>query len=114
LSFVGKNYAFRPYFQEAMQGRPGKFYGRGIVSDVHGYYVTYPVIDKGVPVGAVVVKTSLDSVDKEWQTDLGYEVAVADEDGVYFLSSNPAWKRRPLLTLTAGQMTEIGAARQYG
>ncbi|MDO9218535.1 MAG: diguanylate cyclase, partial [Lacisediminimonas sp.] len=112
-SFVGKNYSFRPYFQEAMQGQPGKFYGQGMVSHVPGYYISYPVIENGLPVGAIVVKTSLISLDKKWQTDLGYEVAVADEHGIYFLSSNPAWKYRPSLALTMRQMTQIGAARQY-
>ena len=35
-SFVGKNYAFRPYFKEAMAGKAGRYFALGTVSKRRG------------------------------------------------------------------------------
>src|SRR5699024_9721115 len=40
-SFVGDNYGFRPYFQQAMQGQLGRYYALGSTSHVRGYYFAY-------------------------------------------------------------------------
>ena len=37
-SFVGRNFAFRPYFSEAMAGRLGRFFGLGTTSAKRGYF----------------------------------------------------------------------------
>ena len=35
-SFVGQNYAFRPYFQSAMAGTPGRYFALGVTSKKRG------------------------------------------------------------------------------
>ena len=56
-SFLGKKYAVRPYFQEAMAGAPGRFIGKGLTSGKAGFYASEPVRDAGGKiVGAAVVK----------------------------------------------------------
>jgi C4-dicarboxylate-specific signal transduction histidine kinase len=35
-SFVGQNYAFRPYFQEAMAGNAGRYFALGVTSKKRG------------------------------------------------------------------------------
>lgn len=64
LSFVGKNYSFRPYFSEALQGGQGRLFSKGVTTGIKGYYSSYPVIDKnGVVRGVVVVKEDLSQKD---------------------------------------------------
>ena len=42
-SFVGENYAFRPYFQDALAGGRGQFYGIGATTGLPGYFIADPV-----------------------------------------------------------------------
>ena len=42
-SFVGKDYSFRPYFQRAASGQPGRYFALGITSGKRGFYASYPV-----------------------------------------------------------------------
>ena len=38
-SYVGHNYRYRPYFQAAMEGRLGTFYGVGVTTGEPGYFL---------------------------------------------------------------------------
>jgi PAS domain S-box-containing protein len=93
-SFVGKNYGFRPYFKQAINGKVGRYFAVGVTSKVPGYYVSYPIRDprrKNFKAVAVV-KVTLTNIAGELQTagDRGSSIiALADPRGVVFLSSQP-------------------------
>jgi two-component system C4-dicarboxylate transport sensor histidine kinase DctB len=111
-SFVRMNFAYRPYFQDALQGRPGRFYGIGTVSRQAGYYFAHGVKSNGRVVGVVAVKVSLDKLDLAWQQP-GERILVADGNGVIFLSSQSAWKFKTLATLSDATVDRLKATRQY-
>ncbi len=59
-SLVGKNFAARPYFKAAMEGRSGRFLGKGLVTGAPGYYASEPVYGSDDRLLAVaVVKRTL-------------------------------------------------------
>ena len=59
-SFVGKSYAFRPYFQQALQGSAGRL-GPGSNFQGIGYYASFPVRDpSGEIIGAAVIKRAVE------------------------------------------------------
>ncbi|RQR61355.1 sensor histidine kinase [Burkholderia sp. Bp9125] len=109
-SFIGIEYRFRPYFIDAMNGRVGRFFGIGTISRDPGYYISQPVWRDGRIVGVVVVKLNL-----EWfqGADASEPLVVADEHGVVFLSSVPAWKYHTLKPLPGPVDASIYATRQY-
>ncbi|WP_284894421.1 ATP-binding protein [Burkholderia sp. lyk4-R2A-23] len=109
-SFVGIEYRFRPYFIDAMNGRVGRFFGIGTISRDPGYYISQPVRRDGKIVGVVVVKLNL-----EWfqGADASEPLVVADDHGVVFLSSVPAWKYHTLHPLTGPVAASIYETRQY-
>ncbi len=109
-TFVGTNYRFRPYFIDAMKGDVGRFFGIGTVSGVPGYYLSQPVRRNERIVGVAVMKLNL-----EWfpGTDASEPLVVADNHGVIFLSSVPAWKYRALAPLPASLTAAIERTRQY-
>jgi two-component system C4-dicarboxylate transport sensor histidine kinase DctB len=109
-SFVGANYQFRPYFVNAMKGDVGRFFGIGTVSRVPGYFISEPVYRNGRIVGVAVVKLNLDSFPG---ADMNEPLVVADNNGVIFLSSVPAWKYHALAPLPASVTAAIDRARQY-
>lgn len=65
-SFVGRNFAFRPYFLEAMDGRLGRFFGLGNTSGKRGYYFGQAIEHGRERVGVLVVKLDLDRTETLW------------------------------------------------
>lgn len=113
-SFVGQNYAFRPYFQDALRDGSGRFYGVGVTSKMPGFFLSHEVRDGGSVLGVAAVKVDLGNLDAGWNSArLGGEFFVTDEHGVIFLSSHPDWKYRPLAVLTADARDEVRRTRQY-
>ena len=90
-SFVGQNFAFRPYFQQAIQGRPATYLALGKTSGRRGAYYSHPVYDsKGLPLGVAVIKSSIEHIE-ELVTNDEERVFVVDPQGVIFVSSRRAW-----------------------
>ncbi|WP_372657418.1 ATP-binding protein [Hydrogenophaga sp.] len=111
-SFVNMNFAYRPYFQQALVGQPGRFYGIGTVSREAGYYFAHGVKLANDVVGVVAVKVNLDRLDKTWQQP-GEKILVADTNGVIFISSEPDWKFKTIAPLTQEARARLDSTRQY-
>jgi len=101
-SFLGHNYSFRPYFQDAIRDGSGKFYAMGTISLIPGYYLSSVVEKDGEVLGVVVIKIAMDNLDNldRAQDASQSEVTVTDENGIAFLSTVDDWKYRPLAKLT--------------
>lgn len=110
--FVGRDFSFRPYFQQAMQGRLGRYFALGTTSNKRGYYFAYPVTSAGRIEGAVVVKMNVDRIESSLVSG-NDEVIVTDPHGVIFLSSKPEWRFRTLQPLSAETILQIERYRQY-
>lgn len=110
-NFVGQNYAFRPYFQQAMQTGQGKFYGIGVTTGVPGFFLSTRLEVGGV-LGVVVVKVDLRPLEAIWRA-ANADVALADENGIVFLSARPEWKYRALTQLTPDVLAQLDATRAY-
>lgn len=112
VSFVSRNFVYRPYFQDALRGVPGRFYGIGTVSREPGYYFAHGVAQDGRIAGVIAVKVSLDRLDSTWRHE-GEKVLVVDGNGVIFLSSEPRWKFRTLRRLSDEAINQLERTRQY-
>lgn len=111
-SFVNMNFSYRPYFQDAVRGLAGRFYGIGTVSREPGYYFSWAIRDGAELVGVAAVKVNLDKLDETW-SHASEKILVADGNGVVFLSSEPEWKFRTLGHLSAETQGQLQATRQY-
>lgn len=110
-SFVGENYAFRPYFQDALATGRGQFYAIGVTTGVPGYFLSERV-DVGGRAGVMVVKLDLRPLQQTWRAAEA-DVALADEHGVVFLSARPDWQYRPLVALSPETLEHLVATRAY-
>lgn len=107
-NLIGENFASRPYFQDARQGKSGNYYSVGFITRKPGLYISYPVLETGKLLGVVVVKVDLEGLENAWQ-ESGETIIVSDAYGVVFLSSRPGWKYsslRPLPPDTAKRLRE--------
>ena len=112
-SFVGQNYAYRPYFKDAIAGRTGQYFALGASSDKRGYYFSAPVYDQKQVIGVLAIKVDLSLVEDIWQYE-EIEYAIVDRLGVVFYSSKENWLYRALIPLAEAQKEQILASRQYG
>jgi two-component system C4-dicarboxylate transport sensor histidine kinase DctB len=110
-SFVGHNYAFRPYFSEAMAQGRGQFYAIGVTTGLPGYFMSRR-IDGPQARGVMVVKVDLRPLQATWAA-AGVAMALADADGVVFLSGRPDWVYRPLHPLPQVTLKRLLAQRTY-
>ncbi len=113
-SFVGRNFAFRPYFKQAEAGLTGHYFAFGITSNVPGYYISHPVRPNGADFeGAMVVKTHLETLVQRWARG-NENVLVTDENGIVIITSRPEWRFRDLAGIPPSIRPELMASRKYG
>lgn len=110
-SFVGNNYAFRPYFSDAMASDRGRFYAIGVTTGKPGYFLATQV-GSGETLGVMVVKIDLKPMEATWQS-AGVATAIADRDGIVFLSGVPDWLYRPLSALSDDALDRLTRLRTY-
>ena len=112
-SFLGKSYRFRPYFQEAAKGQPGRYFALGITSVKRGFYASCPVQDRlGKLLGVVAMKKDLDEMETFFsQYPLGFLIS---PDGIIFLSSTPAMVLKSLWPLDKTAQEKLIASQQFG
>lgn len=112
-SFIDKNFAFRPYFQQAMQGRLGNYFALGTTSKRRGYYFANAVTDAdGKALGVMVVKVDIINQENAWRQE-NADFMIVDEDGVVFMSSNNGWVQNSLAPLSEAVLAELHANQRY-
>ncbi len=112
ITFIGRNFAFRPYFKEAMQGQPGRYYALGTTSGRRGYYFSYPVGAKGDTLGVIVVKIQIDTLENDWGSS-DTQLLVTDPDGVIFIATQPEWRYRTIRPLSDEEAARVRESRRY-
>ncbi|WP_293267881.1 ATP-binding protein [Neptunomonas sp.] len=112
-SFVGRDFSFRPYFQDAIQGRAGRYFALGTTSKKRGYFFSYPVEHRGRIVGVVIVKIDLNEIETDWN-DASTDLIVSDDDGVIFISTRKDWKFHTLTPLSKRDVQRIYQSLRYG
>ena len=111
-SFIGRNFAFRPYFSEAMQGKLGRFFGQGTTSGKRGYYFAAPVEVDNQKLGVLVVKVDLDHTERLWGKT-PEQLLLTDSNGVVILTSRPEWRFRSTRDLSEEERQAIFAILPY-
>ena len=115
-SFVGKNYGFRPYYKQAMQGIPAVYMALGVTSKKRGVYFSHPVYGRGKegPLGVAVIKASVEQIEKKLMESLDGIVLFTDPYGVVFFSSRADWLYQVLWKTSSETISDISRTRQFG
>jgi len=115
-SFVGKNFAFRPYFQQAIHSAPSTYLALGTTSNKRGVYFSFPVFEKGedIPIGLVVIKASIDQIEKRLSLSGDEMILVTDPVGVIFITNKSDWLFHTLHELSGEAAAKIARSRQFG
>jgi len=111
-SFVGHNYRFRPYFQDALRLGHGRFYAVGVTTGKPGYFLSSTIRDGERLIGVAVVKVDMAPLEAAWAQSNPL-VAIADADGVVFLAGRSEWKYRTLAPLAPEALGRLAESRKY-
>ncbi|QDF95577.1 histidine kinase [Azoarcus sp. DD4] len=111
-SFIGEDLTFRPYFQTAIEGRPGRHFAIGTTRGDPGYFVSHPIRDGNETIGVAVIKIGLGGLEETWLS-LGAPALITDENGVVILTAVPAWLYRSLAPLPQAIQAEVASNRLY-
>ncbi|MEO1703239.1 MAG: ATP-binding protein [Pseudomonadota bacterium] len=112
LSFVGRNYQFRPYFINALQTGRGGMFAIGATTGVPGYFMAQRIRTTGYREGVIVVKIDLEPIVERWRS-AREEFFVSDNDNIIFLATRPDDLYRPLRLLEHAALFRLQASRSY-
>ncbi|WP_164870968.1 sensor histidine kinase [Mesobaculum littorinae] len=112
VSFVGQNFSFRPYFQDAMEGETGHLFALGTTSGLRGSYVSAPVQDGADVVGVAVVKISIEPLELAL-SNTPHGAFVTDETGVIIISNLEELRLSSLEPLTPENVAKITRTRRF-
>ncbi|MDH0958660.1 ATP-binding protein [Pseudomonas chengduensis] len=111
-SYLGEDLSFRAYYQDAIKGRPGRFYGIGSTTGEPGYYLAHGLREGNRIIGVAVVKVRLDALEERWQRAL-LEAYVSDENGIIILASDPMVRLKSVRPLDDATKEHLARSLQY-
>ncbi|MCQ4321683.1 sensor histidine kinase [Stutzerimonas stutzeri] len=112
-SFVGNNYAFRPYFIDAVTNDSGRYFAVGVTTGIPGYFLSSSVKNaSGEVIGVLVVKLELEDMQREWVGQSGI-LLISDSLDIVILTNRPAWRFRYLRPLSDAVRDRLVAVRRY-
>ena len=111
LTPLGKNYADRDWFKDALSGRAGVQYAMGKTTHIPGLYFATPIFERGAFVGAVVAKVDIPKLSfLTSQADAG----VADANGVIILAHDQDMEMMVIPDAKAGRLSSKKRFDLYG
>jgi len=112
-SFVGYQYGFRPYFQDALREGSGRYFAVGVTTGVPGYFLSQAVRDPaGQLLGVLVLKLEMEELQRDWAGQSGI-LLVTDQHGIAILASRPAWRFRYQQGLAPELRARLVETRRY-
>lgn len=114
---TGINLAFRPYFQQAIEGVHSVHAAIGSNSQERGLYYAAPLYEGETPssaiIGVVMFKVGFELFDEVLRR-AGMPIVLLSPQGVVFSSSQPEWLFAVAPPLTQARIDAIRASRQFG
>ena len=115
-TFIGMDFSFRPYFQQALQGDLARYYAVGLSSNKRGYYFAYPVKSNTDVVGVIAVKISIDEIENQHKEAVGennYNFLIVAPDDVVFISDEEKWRLKTIGAFDEAKTQRLKQSPRY-
>lgn len=114
-TFFGRNFRFRPYFTNAIQGQHSLYGALGILTKKRGMYFSGPIHKPGSDeiIGVGIIKIGLEKIDGMLEA-IQHPVALTTPSGIIFATNRPSLLFRSIKTLTDKEKKVLEASRQFG
>ncbi len=111
---LGRSYAYRPYFKQAISGVSAIYPAKGDRTKLRGLYFSHRVKgEDGKLLGVIVNKVNIEGLEQRF-TKLPGQMVMMGPDGVVFASNSKEWVYNSLQPLDAIQQERIINSQQYG
>ncbi|MFA6130764.1 MAG: cache domain-containing protein [Patescibacteria group bacterium] len=112
-TFYGKNFGFRSYFQEAINGGTGVEMAIGVVSGVPGYYFSHGVLKNDGTLGGVVVIKVKDETMTAMMHSVDNHLMFVDDFGIILYSSRDDERWKSLGPLSEEEQKQITDSKRF-
>lgn len=112
IYYLGRDFGFRPYVQQALAGKNSQYYALGHTSERRGYYYSVPVRIQGQIKAVMVAKVDLEPIEQHQQQIAGLadsHFMVTGQSDEVFLSDVPEWR----LTSLSGKALSSAEQQRY-
>lgn len=109
----GEDISVRPYYLQALAGRPGRHFSVGSTVAEPGYYFSHPLYQGTRVVGVAVVKVSLAAVALSLPL-LGTPAVLVDGNDVVIQATDPRWLYRAVRPLPLDTDVDLELSGMYG
>jgi len=115
-SFVGNDFAFRPYFKKAITGKSATYLALGTTSGKRGVYYSHPVYDtlNQSIIGVAVIKASVEYVETKLFPESDDIFLFINPDGLIFIANKKNMRSRLLWQLNEKKKEKLLDSRQFG
>ena len=111
-SFVGQNFSYRPYFQDAAKGLQSRFFALGTTSHKRGYYFASPILFNEEIKGVIVFKVDIEGIEASFGNGEN-RIFVNDPEGIIFMTGTPEWLYSAIQPLTSDRIARTEGSRRY-
>ncbi|WP_320200306.1 sensor histidine kinase [Agrobacterium sp. rho-13.3] len=111
-SFVGQNFSYRPYFQDAAKGLQSRFFALGTTSHKRGYYFASPILFNQEIKGVIVFKVDIEGIEASFGNGEN-RIFVNDPEGIIFMTGTPEWLYSAIQPLTSDRIARTEGSRRY-
>lgn len=111
-SYLGRNFSYQTYFNQALGGGLSSFSVYGTTTGERGYFYAAPVEDGERIIGVLAVKFNINAFESIWR-GADSDFIVSDRNAFVFMASRPDWHFRALRPISAETLRVIEQNRQY-
>lgn len=115
-SFLGSNFAFRPYFKRAFAGETVAYFALGMRSEERGIYFSQAVYKQSQAIGVVVLKVNVNKFENDRKllnTSQGSHFYLQLADEIIAMSDVQQWRLNSFTQLDITARRDIKSRRAY-
>ncbi|MCK5844155.1 MAG: hypothetical protein KAG97_05560, partial [Victivallales bacterium] len=112
-TLTGKNYAFRPYFQYALQGKNVVYPSVGVTTRKRGVYFSAPIKKNGTLLGVLVIKKSVNEIARALADDSNEISLLLSGDGVVFATNIHSWLFKTAYPVDEKKLEHLRSTKQF-
>jgi two-component system C4-dicarboxylate transport sensor histidine kinase DctB len=111
-SYLGRNFSYQSYFNQALNGDLSSFSVFGTTTGERGYFYATPVEQGERIIGVLAIKFNITAFESIWRGAQS-DIMVSDRNDFVFMSSRPDWHFRAVRPLSDATLQQIAQNLQY-
>ncbi|WP_394189929.1 cache domain-containing protein [Pseudoalteromonas atlantica] len=115
-TYIGNNFAFRPYFYEAIEGNKVAYFALGLRSNERGIYFSEPIYKGENIIGVVALKVNVSKFESDRQLLSASQTShfyLTLSDGVIAMSNKAKWRLNTMKSFSETELEKLRSKRSY-